>query len=70
MALLCAQVDSEIICLVGHWHSDVMFHYLHPQAYLLMHTFAKQMSIHGAFTLAPGQHVPWTVVPLLNQVPA
>jgi hypothetical protein len=58
MALLYAQVDSDIICLlVSHWHSDEMFHYLHAHAYLLMPTFAQQMSIHESFTLAPGQHV-------------
>ncbi len=57
-----------IICLVGCWHSDEMFHYLHAQANPLMHMFAQQMSIHGSFTLAPGQHVSLTVVPLLNQV--
>ena len=69
MALLCARINSNIIRLVGRWRSDEMFRYLHAQAYLLMHTFAQQMSIHGSFTLAPGQHVPLTAVPLLNQVP-
>jgi len=69
MALLCARVDSDIIRLVGRWRSDEMFRYLHAQAYPLMHTFAQQMITHGSFTLAPGQHVPASVTPLLNQVP-
>jgi len=68
-ALLCARVDSDIIRLVGCWRSDKMFRYLHAQAYPLMHTFAQQMINHGSFTLAPGQHVPASVTPLLNQVP-
>ena len=32
MALLCAQVDSDMIKLVGRWRSDAMFWYLHAQA--------------------------------------
>jgi len=29
MALLCAQVDTDIIRLLGRWRSDEMLHYLH-----------------------------------------
>jgi hypothetical protein len=32
MALLCAQVDTNIIKMVGRWRSDAMFRYLHLQA--------------------------------------
>jgi hypothetical protein len=32
MALLCAQVDDNIICLVGRLQSNDMLHYLHMQA--------------------------------------
>jgi len=56
-------------CVVGHWRSDEMFHYLHAQAFPLMHTFTQQMITHGSFTLAPGQFVPPAVTPLHNQVP-
>jgi len=66
MALLCARVDSDIIRLVGRWHSDEMFHYLHAQAFPLMHTFTQQMITHRSFTLAPGQFVPPAAAPLLN----
>jgi len=69
MGLLCARIDSDIIRLVGRWRSDEMFRYLHAQAYPLMHTFAQQMTLHGNFSLAPGQDVPATIQPLLNQVP-
>ena len=27
MALLCAGIDSDIICLVGRWRSDEMYRY-------------------------------------------
>jgi hypothetical protein len=32
MALLCAHVDTDIIRLVGRWHSNEMLRYLHIQA--------------------------------------
>ena len=69
MALLCAHVDSDIICLVGQWQSNEMFWYLFPQAYPLMHTFAHQMMMHSSFSLVPGQAIPPNVAPLLNHVP-
>ena len=55
MALLCAQVDSDVIRLIGRWKSDEMFRYLHPQAYSLMHTFAPLMTKHGDFRLLTAQ---------------
>jgi len=69
MALLCAHIDSDIIRLVGRWRSDEMLRYLHAQAYPLMHTFAQAMLDNGSFSLLPGQYVPTTALPLLNQVP-
>jgi hypothetical protein len=41
MALLCAQVDSDIICLIGHWHSDKMLCYLTVQAAPVLHDFSS-----------------------------
>ena len=67
MALLCAQVDTDIIRLVGRWRSDEMLRYLHIQAYPLMHTFARAMTVQGSFTLLPGQNIPAVVLPLLDQ---
>jgi hypothetical protein len=69
MALLCAQVDENIIKLVGRWRSDQMLRYLHLQAYPQMHTFATRMVSGGNFRLLHHQHIPTTAVPLLAQVP-
>jgi hypothetical protein len=46
MALLCAQVDSDIIKLLGRWQSDTMMRYLHVQARPVMCNFAARM-LHG-----------------------
>jgi hypothetical protein len=51
MALLCAQVDSDVIKLIGRWKSDQMLRYLHLQAYPQMHTFASLMVRNGDFRL-------------------
>jgi hypothetical protein len=51
MALLCAQVDSDVIKLLGRWRSDEMLRYLHLQAYPKMHTFAQLMVANGDFRL-------------------
>jgi hypothetical protein len=53
MALLCAEVDTDKILLLGHWRSDKMRWYLHIQAYPLTATFAHQMLLHGNFALIP-----------------
>jgi len=57
-ALLCANVDSCHISLLGRWHSDQMLRYLHLQAQPLMRDFSKQMLAGGQFTLLPNQLVP------------
>jgi len=58
MALLCAQVDSDLIRLLGRWQSDVMLRYLHLQAQPVMKHFAKRMLTGGNYVLAPGQDIP------------
>ena len=58
MALLCANVDSDRIRIVGRWRSDEMFRYLHPQAQPLMQNFAQRMVAGGTFVLLPNQEVP------------
>jgi hypothetical protein len=58
MALLCAQVDSDIIRLLGRWRSDEMLRYLHIQAEPVMRHFAERMLRGGTFTLLPNQDVP------------
>jgi hypothetical protein len=48
MALLCTQVDTKTIKLLGRWCSDEMLHYLMVQAAPDMSDFAKRMLMgHG-----------------------
>jgi len=58
MALLCARVYTNIIQLLGHWHSNAMLRYLHVQAEPVMHDFAAKMLAHGTYVLHPNQAVP------------
>jgi hypothetical protein len=58
MALLCAQVDTNVIRLLGRWRSDEMLRYLTVQAAPVMRDFASRMLNHGAFTLLPNNDVP------------
>jgi hypothetical protein len=53
MALLCANVDTDKIRLLGRWRSDEMMRYLHVQAFPIVAPFASQMLHHGSFTLIP-----------------
>ncbi len=57
-ALLCANVDSDIIRLLGRWRSDEMLRYLHLQAAPIMNDFSRLMLVGGTFTLVPNQSVP------------
>ena len=53
MALLCAQVDTDVIRLLGRWRSDKMLRYLHLQAEPVMRNFAQVMVYGGVYTLHP-----------------
>ncbi|GFH55146.1 hypothetical protein CTEN210_11622 [Chaetoceros tenuissimus] len=57
-ALLCANVDSDVIRLLGRWRSDEMLRYLHLQNSQLMQHFSQRMLTGGNFTLIPNQEVP------------
>jgi hypothetical protein len=57
MALLCAEVDTDIIRLIGRWRSDEMLRYLHVQAEPVMRGFAPRM-LQAEFTLLPNSAVP------------
>ncbi len=59
-ALLCANVDPDVIRLLGRWRSDEMLRYLHLQAAPLMNDFSRRMLAGGQFTLIPNQLVPCT----------
>jgi hypothetical protein len=53
MALLCAQVDPDMIRLMGRWRSDEMLRYLHVQSFPLLEPLASQMLHHGQYTMMP-----------------
>jgi hypothetical protein len=53
MALLCARVDTDMIRLLGRWHSDEMLRYLHVQSFPLLSPLAPQMLRSGQYTLMP-----------------
>jgi len=57
-ALLLAQVDTDIIRLIGRWRSDEMLRYLHVQAYPLMRNYSQQMLSAGTYTLIPNHLAP------------
>ena len=57
-ALLCADVDTDVIRLLGRWRSDEMLRYLHLQAAPIMKNFSRDMLRGGSFTLIPNQLVP------------
>jgi hypothetical protein len=69
MALLCGRVDTDTIRLVGRWHSDAMFRYLHGQALPIIKNLAKTMLQHGCFTLTPGAYHPGPGQALIDLVP-
>ena len=58
MALLCANVDTDHIRLIGRWRSDEMLRYLHVQAEPVMRDFSRLMLFGGAFRLHPNAAVP------------
>lgn len=56
-ALLVANVDPDVIRLLGRWRSDEMLRYLHLTAEPVMHDFARQM-LQAEYKLVPHQLVP------------
>jgi hypothetical protein len=57
MALLCADVDSERIRLLGRWKSDEMLRYLHVQALPIVAPLATLMVQHGHFSFIPNNRL-------------
>jgi hypothetical protein len=57
-ALLLANIDPDIIRLIGRWRSDEMLRYLHVQAAPLMADYSRRMLESGQYTLIPNQLVP------------
>ena len=52
-ALLCANVDTDMIKLLGRWKSDAMFRYLRVQASTHSTNYAQRMLESGHFTFTP-----------------
>ena len=57
MALLCADVDTDRIRLLGRWRSDEMLRYLTIQAFPILAPLATLMVRHGCFTLIPNNRL-------------
>ena len=57
-ALLLADVDGDIIRLIGRWRSDEMLRYLHTQAAPLMADYASRMLKAADYNMIPNQSVP------------
>jgi hypothetical protein len=53
MALLCANIDSDRIRLLGRRRSDKILCYLHVQAFPVLQPLASLMVRHGYFILLP-----------------
>ena len=51
MAMLCGGIDSDRIRLIGRWHSDEMYCYLHVQAQPIMAGVAAIMLRGGDYRL-------------------
>ena len=58
MALLCGEIDADLIKILGRWHSDAMMRYLHQQAQPIMRKFAKAMFNNGTYSFLPEETVP------------
>ena len=58
MALLCGNVDFDLIQMLGRWHSDAMIRYLHLQAQPVSQQLAAKMFNHGTYNFLPTETVP------------
>ena len=56
-ALLVANIDPDVIRLLGRWRSNEMLRYLHLSAEPVTRRFARQM-LQAEYTLVPHQLVP------------
>ena len=58
MALLCGDIDFDIIKMLGRWHSDSMIRYLHVQAQPIVQRLAAKMFNNGEYSFLPDAAVP------------
>jgi hypothetical protein len=58
MALLNAEVDHDVLQMIGRWHGDAMMRYLHAQCLPAMKGFARRMFNNGTYSFQPDETVP------------
>lgn len=58
MALMCANIDCNVIQMLGRWHSDSMIRYLHVQAQPIINRLSARMFNDGHYTFLPTETVP------------
>jgi len=68
-ALLCANIDSDVIMLLGRWKSNAMFRYLRVQALAHSVNLAQKMLDHGKYTFAPSVYTKLADMPLPRETP-
>ena len=56
MTLLIARDDTDKICLVGRWCSNIIMRYLHTTAQTFTEGLAVRMVQHGDYVLIPPAH--------------
>ena len=56
-ALLCANVNPNVIQLLGQWKFNAMIRYLHVLAQPVIGKYATRMSHRGNFTFGPGNQL-------------
>lgn len=61
MALLSANVDHNIMQMLGRWHGDAMMRYLHAQCLPAVKGYAKLMFNNGTYKFSPDESVPQLV---------
>ena len=69
MALLCGGADTDIIKLLGRWHSDAMIRYLHQDATPVMSRLAVKMFNNGTYSFLPDATVPAAIQHAIETVP-
>ena len=68
--MLCTDIGTDHIQLIGQWHSDEMFSYLHAQAFPIPRNIAPLMFQTGTFTLIPNSaHANFVQALVLSRAP-
>ena len=57
-ALLCADIDTDTIRLLGRWKSDAMLRYLHAAAHPALNKYASAMFSGDHYLFRPGTLAP------------